>query len=50
LEVSLREIEVGGQKLKRAMKEAADSEYVAYQKLAYGTGAHQGLKVEFDVL
>jgi hypothetical protein len=37
LEVSLREIEVGGQKLKRAMKEAADSEYVVYQKLACGT-------------
>jgi hypothetical protein len=35
LEVSLREVEAGGQELKRAMKEAADSEYVVSQKLAY---------------
>jgi septal ring factor EnvC (AmiA/AmiB activator) len=33
LEVTLREVEVGGQELKRAMKEAADSEYVVSQKL-----------------
>jgi hypothetical protein len=26
-EISLREVEAGGQELKRAMKEAADSEY-----------------------
>jgi septal ring factor EnvC (AmiA/AmiB activator) len=34
LEVTLREVEVGGQELKRAMKEAADSKYVVSQKLA----------------
>jgi hypothetical protein len=33
--VTLREVEAGGQELKRAMKEAADSEYVVSQKLAY---------------
>jgi hypothetical protein len=27
LEISLREVDAGGQELKRAMKEAADSEY-----------------------
>jgi hypothetical protein len=35
LEVTLREVEAGGQELKRVMKEAADSEYVVSQKLAY---------------
>jgi hypothetical protein len=35
LEVTLREVEAGGQELKRAMKEATDSEYVVSQKLAY---------------
>jgi hypothetical protein len=35
LEVSLQEVDAGGQELKRAMKEAADSEYVVSQKLAY---------------
>jgi hypothetical protein len=35
LEVTLREVEVGGQELKRAMKEAVDSEYAVSQKLAY---------------
>jgi hypothetical protein len=35
LEVTLREVEAGGQELKRAMKEAVDSEYVVSQKLAY---------------
>jgi hypothetical protein len=32
LEVSLREVEAGGQELKWAMKEAADSEYVISRK------------------
>jgi hypothetical protein len=35
LEVTLQEVEVGGQELKRAMKEAVDSEYAVSQKLAY---------------
>jgi hypothetical protein len=32
------------------MKEAADSEYVVSQKLAYETRARRGLEVEFDVV
>jgi hypothetical protein len=35
LEVTLREVETRGQELKRAMKEAADSEYALFQKLSY---------------
>jgi hypothetical protein len=50
LEISLREVEAGGQELKRAMKEATDSEYVVSQKLAYETGARRGLEVEFEVV
>jgi hypothetical protein len=50
LEVSLREVEAGGQELKRAMKEAADSEYAVSEKLAYETGARRGLEVEFEVV
>jgi chromosome segregation ATPase len=49
LEVSLREVEAGGQELKRAMKEATDSEYVVSQKLAYEKGARRDLDVEFEV-
>jgi chromosome segregation ATPase len=49
LEVSLREVEAGGQELKRAMKEAADSEYVVSQKLAYEKRARRDLEVEFEV-
>jgi hypothetical protein len=37
------EIEAGGLELKRAMKEATDSEYVISQKLAYETAARRGL-------
>jgi hypothetical protein len=48
LEISLWEVEVGGQELKRATKEATDSEYVISQKLAYETGARWGLEVEFE--
>jgi hypothetical protein len=50
LEVSLREVEPGGQELKRAMKEAADSEYVVSQKLAYEKGVRRDLEVEFEVV
>jgi hypothetical protein len=50
LEVSLQEVEAGGQELKRAMKEADDSEYVVSQKLAYETGARRDLEVEFEVV
>jgi hypothetical protein len=32
LELSLQEVEAGGQDLKRAMKEATDSEYAISQK------------------
>jgi hypothetical protein len=50
LDVSYREVDVGGQELKRAMKEAANSEYAVSQKLAYETGARRGLEVEFEVV
>jgi septal ring factor EnvC (AmiA/AmiB activator) len=50
LELMLQEVEVGGQELKRAMKEAADNEYVVSQKLAYETRARRGLEVEFEVV
>jgi chromosome segregation ATPase len=49
LEVSLREVEAGGQELKQAMKEAADSEYVVSQKMAYEKLARQDPEVEFEV-
>jgi hypothetical protein len=50
LEGKVREIEAGGLELKRAMKEAAESEYAVSQKLAYETAAHRGLEVEFEVV
>jgi hypothetical protein len=50
LEIRVREIEAGGLELKRAMKEATESEYVISQKLAYETAAHRGLEVEFEVV
>jgi hypothetical protein len=50
LEVSLREVEAGGQELKRVMKEATNSEYAVSQKLAYETGARWDLEVEFEVV
>jgi chromosome segregation ATPase len=50
LEVKLREVEAGGQELKRAMKDAADSEYAISQKLAYEIGAHRVLEAEFEVV
>jgi hypothetical protein len=49
LEGKVREIEAGGLELKRAMKEATESEYAVSQKLAYETAARQGLEVEFEV-
>jgi hypothetical protein len=50
LEGKVREIEAGGLELKRAMKEATESEYVVSQKLAYETAARRGLEVEFEVV
>jgi hypothetical protein len=50
LEISLQEVEVGGQELNRAMKEATDSEYAISQKLDYETGARRGLEAEFEVV
>jgi hypothetical protein len=49
LEVTLREVKAGGQELKRAMKEAADSEYAVSQKLAYEKQARRDLEVKFKV-
>jgi hypothetical protein len=50
LEIKVREIEAGGLELKRAMKEATDSEYAISQKLAYETSARRDLEVEFEVV
>jgi predicted secreted protein len=47
--VSLRDVDAGGQELKRVMKEAADSEYDISQKLAYEKEARWDLEVEFKV-
>jgi hypothetical protein len=44
LEIKVREIEAGGLELKRAMKEATDSEYAVSQKLAYETATRRTLK------
>jgi hypothetical protein len=48
--LEVREIKAGGVELKRAMKEATESEYVVSQKLAYETAARRGLEVEFEVV
>jgi hypothetical protein len=50
LEIKVWEIEAGGLELKRAMKEATDSEYVVSQMLAYETAARRGLEAEFEVV
>jgi hypothetical protein len=50
LEGKVREIEAGGLELKRAMKEATESEYAISQKLAYETVARRGLEVKFEVV
>jgi Skp family chaperone for outer membrane proteins len=47
LEISLREADASGRELKRAMKEAAGSEYAISEKLAYEKGARRGLEAEF---
>jgi hypothetical protein len=49
LQVTLREVEAGGQELMRVMKKAADSEYAVSQKLAYEKRARRDLEVEFEV-
>jgi hypothetical protein len=50
LEISLREVDASGREIKRAMKEATNSEYAISQKLAYEKGAHQGLEAEFKAV
>jgi hypothetical protein len=50
LEGKVREIEAAGLELKRAMKEATESEYAVTQKLAYETTARWALEVEFEVV
>jgi hypothetical protein len=45
LEMKVWEIKAGGLELKRAVKEATDSEYAISQKLAYETAARRGLEV-----
>jgi chromosome segregation ATPase len=50
LEISLREVEAGGQELKRVMQEATNSEYAISQKLDYEKGARRGLEAEFEVV
>jgi hypothetical protein len=50
LEIKVREIEAGGLELKRAMKEASDSEYAISQKLSYETAARRGLEAEFKIV
>jgi hypothetical protein len=50
LVISVRESEAGRLTLKQAIKEATDIEYTISQKLAYETGAHQGLEAEFKVV
>jgi predicted nucleic acid-binding Zn-ribbon protein len=50
LEIKVREIEAGGLELKRAMKEATDSEYAISQKLTYEKEAHRGLEAEFEAV
>jgi hypothetical protein len=48
--LKVREIEAGGLELKRAMKEAIDSEYAISQNLAYETAARSSLEAEFEVV
>jgi chromosome segregation ATPase len=50
LECKVREIEARGLELKRAMREATESEYAVSQKLAYETATRRGLEVEFEVV
>jgi hypothetical protein len=48
--VKVREVKAGGLELKRAMKEATNSEYAISQNLAYETAARRGLEAEFEVV
>jgi hypothetical protein len=50
LEIKVHKIEARGLELKRAMKEATDSEYAISQKLAYEIGACRGLEAEFEAV
>jgi chromosome segregation ATPase len=50
LEIKVREIKAGGLELKRAMKEATDSDCAISQKLAFETAARRGLEAEFEVV
>jgi hypothetical protein len=50
MEIRVWESEARGLALKQAMREATDSEYAVSQKLAYETGARQGLEAEFEVV
>jgi hypothetical protein len=50
LEGKVQEIKAGGLELKRAMKEATESEYAVSQKLAYETATRRGLEVKFEVV
>jgi hypothetical protein len=49
LKATLREVEAGGQELKRVMEETVDSEYAISQKLAYEKRARQELDVSLEV-
>jgi hypothetical protein len=49
LEANLREVEAGGQELKRVMKETVDSENTISQKLAYEKRARHDHEVNLEV-
>jgi hypothetical protein len=49
LEVTLREVEAGGQELKRVMMETIDSEFAVTRKLAYEKQARRDLEVSLKV-
>jgi hypothetical protein len=50
LEISLREVDASGREIKRAMKEATDSEYAISQKMSYEKGPRRGLEAEFEAV
>jgi hypothetical protein len=49
LEVTLREVEAGGQELKRVMMETIDSEFAVTRKLAFEKQARRDLEVSLKV-
>jgi hypothetical protein len=49
LEANLREVQAGGQELKRVMKETIDSKFTVTQKLAYEKQARRDLEVSLKV-